>query len=254
MYTAERELEQEFERVTEMNKAMRSLAVAALIFGVTSIVNGAYAQDVRYSWLEFGVLGQDIDRSATSFDPILNQSVDIDVTDGNGLKFRGSVGTWKNFYAFFDFTTADPDVDAVVTNDQGTFPASDTFDFTTVRGGIGYKYSVGYKTDIIAEVNLDSVDYDFGSFAGEDFDLNEKDVGGLLGVRSMLNDDIEVRGHVRYTNLGDVDLTNRVFDSDVLYGVGIGYSLIRGLVITADYEAGEVSTWSVGFRLDLDED
>lgn len=237
-----------------MNEVLRTLSLAALLTALVSVSNVAHAQDVRYSWLEFGVLGQDIDRSATSFDPLLNQSVDIDAKDGNGLKFRGSVGTWKNFYAFFDFTTSDPDVDALVTNDQGEFPASDTFDFTTVRGGIGYKYSLTYKTDINLEVNLDSVDYDFGSFAGEDFDVNERDVGALLGVRSMLSDNLELRGHVRYTNVGDVDLTNKVFDSDVLYGVGVGYTLIRGLSVTADFEAGEVTTWSVGFRLDLDED
>ena len=70
----------------------------------------------------------------------------------------------------------------------------------------------------------------------------------------MLNDEFEVRAHVRYTNVGDVDLTNKVFDSDVLYGVGLGYTLIRGLSVTVDFEAGEIETWSVGFRLDLDED
>jgi hypothetical protein len=30
--------------------------------------------------------------------------------------------------------------------------------------------------------------------------------------------------------------------------------VIRGLSIVGDYESGEISSWSVGFRLDLDED
>ena len=237
-----------------MNKLLRTLASTAVIFVLISLAGGAYAQDVRYSWFEFGVLQQDVSRTATSFDPLLNQSVDINATDGNGLEFRGSVGTWMNFYAFFDFATADPDVQGTVTNDQGVFEASDTFDFTTIRGGLGYKFSITYKTDIVAEIGVDSTDYDFGSFAGEDFDIDEQDIGGLLGFRSMLNDDIELNAYARYTNVGDVDLTNKTFDSDVLYGVGIGYTLIRGLSVTASYEAGEVSTIAVGFRLDLDED
>jgi hypothetical protein len=39
-----------------------------------------------------------------------------------------------------------------------------------------------------------------------------------------------------------------------LFGVGLGFTIIRGLSVSVDYETGELSTWSVGFRLDLDED
>ena len=237
-----------------MNEVSRTLARAAIILGLVSATNIGHAQEVRYSWFDFGFMGQDVGRSATSFDPILSQTVDVTATDGTGIRFRGSVGTWYNFYGFFDFGTSDPSVIGVVSNDQGEFPAEDEFDLTTIRGGLGYKYSLTFKTDIIAEITYDSVDFDFGSFAGENFDIDEQDIGGLLGIRSMFNDELEVRAHARYTNVGDVDLTNRVFDSDLLYGVGLGYTVIRGLSITVDYEAGEIATWSVGFRLDLDED
>jgi len=237
-----------------MNKVSRSLAPAALLLVLMATMNVASAQDVRYSWFEFGFMGQDVSRSGSSFDPILNQGVDISATDGTGIRFRGSVGTWYNLYAFVNFDTTDPTVIGVVSNDQGQFPAEDKFDLTSLRGGIGYKYSLTYKTDIVAELGYDSVTYDFGSFAGEDFDVDKQDFGVLLGVRSMFNDDLEIRGHARFTNVGDVDLTNKTFDSDVLFGVGLGYTLIRGLSVTVDYELGEVKTWSVGFRLDLDED
>lgn len=237
-----------------MIKALRALLAAVLVLGVSLITSAAHAQDVRYSWFDIGFMGHDVSRSATSFDPVLNQTVDVTATDGTGVRFRGSVGTWHGLYAFFDFGTTDPKVIGAVINDQGEFPAEDKFDLTTIRGGLGYKYSLTFKTDIIAEVTYDSVDYDFGSFAGEDFDLDEQDVGGLLGVRSMFNDELEVRAHARYTNVGDVDLTNKAFDSDVLFGVGLGYTLIRGLSVTVDFETGEVDTWSIGFRLDLDED
>lgn len=237
-----------------MIKVSRTLSAAVLLLGFTAVPNGAHGQEVRYSWFDFGFMGQDVSRSATSFDPILNQSVDIVATDGTGIRFRGSVGTWYNIYAFFDFGTVDPTVTGVVTNDQGEFPAADEFDLTTVRGGLGYKYSLTFKTDIIVELAYDSIEFDFGSFAGEDFDVDEQDLGGLLGIRSMVNDELEIRAHARYTNVGDVDLTNKVFDSDVLYGIGLGYELIRGLSVTVDYETGEIETWSVGFRLDLDED
>ena len=45
-----------------------------------------------------------------------------------------------------------------------------------------------------------------------------------------------------------------MFDEDTLFGAGFGWQIIRGLSIVGDYEAGEFSNWSIGFRLDLDED
>lgn len=237
-----------------MSRVTRALALATVLLGQTWLIGDARAQDVRYSWLEIGVMGQDVSRAATAFDPIINQTVDIVATDGNGFRFRGSVGTWYNFFAFFDFGTTDPEVAGVVTNDQGQFPAADEFDLTTIRGGLGYRYPITYKTDIFAELSYDSVDYDFGSFAGEDFDFDKQDVGASLGIRSMFSDRLELYARARYTNVGDVDLTGKIFDSDVLVSVGLSFVLIRGLSVTADYETGELESWSVGFRLDLDED
>jgi hypothetical protein len=155
---------------------------------------------------------------------------------------------------FANFESSDPDVEAVVTNTQGTFLAEDTFDLTSARGGIGYKYSLNHRTDIVAELGYDSVDFDFGSFAGEDFDVDGQDVGASLGIRWMLNDDWEFRAHGRFTNVGDVNLTTKEFDSDVLAGVGLSYMPIRGFSFTLDYEGGQIETFSIGFRLDLNED
>ena len=70
----------------------------------------------------------------------------------------------------------------------------------------------------------------------------------------MLGDHLEVRATGRYTNVGAVDLSTGVLDSDTLFGVGFGYELVRGLSITGDYESGEFSSWNLGFRLDLSED
>ncbi|MCH7636271.1 MAG: outer membrane beta-barrel protein [Proteobacteria bacterium] len=237
-----------------MIATLRTTALAVVLLCSTVVMNSASAQDVRYAWFEFGVLGQDVQKTGSFFDLALNQSVDIDASDGAGTRFRGSIGPWRNYYTFFNFETADPKVEAVVTNTQGVFPAEDTFDLTSIRVGIGYKYSLNFKTDLIAEIAMDSVDYDFGSFAGEDFDISEKDVGGTLGVRYMLNDNFEIRAHARYTNVGDVNLTEKFFDSDILFGAGLGFTLIRGLSITLDYETGKIETVSIGFRLDLDED
>ena len=227
------------------------LGVALLL---TVVSSATVAQDLRYSWFEISYTGQDVDRDGTFADLVIGQTVDISGQDGSGIRFRGSVGTWNNLFAFVDFSSTDIDVDAVVNNALGQFTASDEFDFTTVRGGVGLRWPLNPKTDIYGAVSFDSTDFDFGSFAGENFDTDDKDVGFTLGIRTMVQDHIELRAHARHSGVGDVDLNAGEFDSDTLFSVGFGYELIRGLSITGDYESGEFSNWNIGFRLDLDED
>jgi len=224
----------------------------ALLLAVFS--SAAIAQDIRYSWFEIAYTGQDVDRDGTFADLVIGQTVDISTQDGDGIKFRGSLGTWKNLFTFIDFSSTDIDVDALVSNAQGQAAASDEFDFTTVRGGVGLRYPLNTKTDIYGAVSYDSTDLDFGSFAGEDFDTDDKDIGAIVGIRSLVRPRLELRASVRYSGVGDVDLTTGEFDTDTLFSAGFGYELVRGLSVTGDYEAGEFSSWNIGFRLDLDED
>ena len=226
--------------------------IAALLFVASS--SAAIAQDVRYSWFEIAYVQQDVGRNGTNTDSVIGQTVDVSANDGSGIKFRGSVGTWHNLFAFVDFNSSDIEVNALVSNSQGTFPAQDEFDFTAVSGGVGLRWPLTDSTDIYGALSYDSTDLDFGSFAGENFDAGDKDVGARLGIRSILKYKLELRASVRYSGVGDVDLNTGQMDADTLYSVGIGYELIRGLSISGDFESGEFSSWNIGFRLDLDED
>jgi Outer membrane protein beta-barrel domain len=226
--------------------------IAGVLF-LTTLSATATGQEVRYSWLDMSFMAQDVDRMGTQV-PIAGQTVEVDASDGSGVRFRGSIGTWHNLYLFIDYGATDIDVAALITNAGGQFPTEDEFDYTTVRGGIGLKIPLGGRTDIYGEVSYDSLDLDFGSFAGEDFDTDGQDAGGAIGLRTMLTDDLELRAYGRYTKVGNIDLNTGVFDDDTLFGAGFGWQIIRGLSIVGDYEAGEFSNWSIGFRLDLKED
>lgn len=228
-----------------------SMALAALL--LLFAAGPAAAQEIRYSWLDMSFMGQDIDRSGVQV-PIVGQSVEVAGSDGSGVRFRGSVGTWKNLYLFVNYASTDIDVDAVITNAQGVFEASDEFDFTSIRGGLGWKWSVFNKTDLFAEVSYDSTDFDFGSFAGENFDADAQEIGGALGFRTLFGDHFEVKVQGRYTDVGDIDLSTLEFDSDTLYSIGFAWNVIRGFSIVGDFESGEFSSYALGFRLDLDED
>ena len=230
---------------------VKSMAVLLIV----TASSGALAQDVRYSWFEVSFVQQDISKQGSKPSPVPGQTVDIDATDGHGIKFRASLGTWRNLFAFVDFNSSDITVDALVTNPGGEeFEGTDEFDYTAIRGGVGVKWSMTERADIYGAVTYDSADFDFGSFAGEDFDTGDKDVGAEVGYRSMIGDKFEIRLRARYSNVGNVDLTTGVLDSDTLFGVGFGYELVRGLSLIGDYETGEFSSWNIGFRLDLSED
>ena len=230
---------------------VRYLLVLALV-GCSYSVG---AQELRYSWLDMSFMAQDVSRSG-SLSPLPGQVVDIDVTDGAGVRFRGSVGTWKNLYLMVDYGSTDIDLTGLVSNSNTGFEETveDEFDYTTIRGGIGLRIPLRYDIDIFGELTYDSLDFDFGSFAGENFDMNRKEVGGTLGVRTMFGDHVQAYLHARYTAVGDADLTTGFFDTDTLVGVGVAWELIRGFALVGDYESGEFSNWSIGFRLDLSED
>lgn len=230
----------------------RGAAVASALLLVSS-TNLASAQEISYAWLDMSFISQEIDRGGVQV-PIPGQSVEIAGSDGDGIRFRGSVGAWKNLYLFVDYGSTDIDVDAIITNEQGVFEASDEFDFTSIRGGLGFKYSIFNNTDIFAEVSYDSTDFDFGSFAGEEFDIDAQEVGGALGFRTLFGDHFELKVQGRFTDVGDIDLNTMEFDSDTLYSIGFAWELIRGFSIVGDYESGEFSSYGLGFRLDLAED
>lgn len=231
----------------------RRALTGALLLCALSGPAGA-ADDLRYSWFQISYAYQDVSRSGTRSIPALNQTVDVDTDNGDGIDFRASLGTWRNFYLVGGFTSTDIDDQAVITNDQGTFQGSDQFDLTAIRGGIGYRYQLFFNTDIIAEASYDSLDFDFGSFAGENFDADDQGPGGLLGIRSLFKDRIELRAYGRYTSVGDVDLSSGDIDGDTLFGGGFGFTVVPGLSVTGDFEIGEIDTYTLGIRLDLSED
>jgi hypothetical protein len=233
---------------------MRSLQLLAT-FLLLAVGNTVAAQEIRYSWIDMSFMGQDIDR-AGSLTPLPGQTVDIAVTDGAGVRFRGSIGTWRNFYLMVDYGSTDIDLTGTVTNTDTGFiqEFADEYDVTSIRGGIGLKYTILDATDIYGEITYDSLSFDFGSFAGENFDMDRQDIGASLGVRTLIGRKfmVDVRG--RYTDVGDTNLTTGILDPDTLFGIGVAWEVIRGLSIVGDYEAGEINSWSIGFRLDLDED
>jgi len=238
---------------------MKPLPIRALLpfLVLLGMGDAGYAQEIRYSWLDMSFMAQDVSRAGTLPSPgIPDQIVDIAVADGAGVRFRGSIGTWHNLYLKLDYASTDIDLSGAVRNTSTGVesPFEDEFDYTSIRGGVGIKYSIFEKTDLFGELLYDSLDLDFGSFAGEDFDMGRQDIGGVLGVRTLFGDEFMLQLQARYTEMADADLTTGEFDSSAVFGVGFAWEFIRGFSIVGDLESGEFSSWALGFRIDLDEE
>lgn len=238
------------------SRVLRMLALATALSAM--LTAPAQAQEVRYSWLDLSYMAQDFGRSGSQVSAP-GQTVDVRGTDGDGVRFRGSIGTWKNLYLFVGYASTDIDDFGTITVDIPPNPptvslAEDEFDMTTVRSGVGMRFAISNTMDAVAELSYDSLDLDFGSFAVENFDTHDADIGAKLGVRKMFSDDLEVRAYARYSSVVDVDLNTGQFDSGTVFGAGFGWQIIRGISIVGDYESGQFSSWTIGFRLDLDED
>ena len=229
-------------------------AMCLSILASVMLSHSAAAQEIRYSWMDMSFTAQDVDRAGFLPSPgIPDQIIDVAVTEGSGVRFRGSLGTWKGFYLMVDYSSTDIDLTGSITNPTFTDDFADEFDFTMIRGGIGLKYSIFEATDIFGEITYDSLDFDFGSFAGEDFDMGGKGAGATLGVRTMFGHHFQMELRVRYSDVGDADLTGGFFEDDTPIGAGFAWEVIRGLSIVGDVEVGEFTNWSMGFRLDFDE-
>ena len=230
---------------------------APIVAGLAlALPQAARAEEPRYSFFEVQFTGQTLDRKGTQTQPELAQTVEIETDSGEGIAFFAGLGLWNNFYLFGDFVSTDIDNKAVITNDdpESPFRAGDEFDLTTLRGGVGYRFQLNFTTDIVGQLGYESLDLDFGSFAGENFDADDQGLSGLLGIRTILQDRFELHAHGRYSDVGDPDIGTGEFDSDILFGGGVGWQLVRGLWLRANYETGEIDTWGIGLRLDLSED
>lgn len=226
-----------------------------VVLAVSGLASQAHAQEIRYSWVDMSYMSQDMSREG-SLTPLPGQTVAIATSDGTGVHFRGSLAAWKNIYLMIDYASTDISLTGSVSNSNTGFVQefADEFDYTAIRGGVGLKYSIFDATDVFGELTYDSLGFDFGSFAGENFDMDRQEVGAALGVRTMFGRNWQFEARARYSNLGDADLTTGIFDSDVLFGVGFAWQVIRGLSIVGDVESGEFANLSLGFRIDLDED
>jgi hypothetical protein len=228
--------------MTRRSRSLPLLAAAAAVFAPI-----AGASELSYTYVDFQATSNKTDQAGAQV-PVPGQTVSVRTEDGDGISIGGAASIGERFYVGGRFQTAIIDVDGVITNPFGVTTARDNFDLIQSRLAFGYYRELRENLDLTVEGSLESTEYDFGSFAGESFDVRDEGVGMRVGFRWNPRQPLEVAGHVHHSPVGKANLTAGEFDSDTSIGVGVMWYFFQDLGIGLDYASGEVDSVAFSMR------
>lgn len=218
----------------------------AAVLGSLATVN-AGASELSYTFLDFRYVANDVTASGSQ-SPVPSQTVSSETQDGDGVAVGGSVAIGERFYFVGAYQSSIIDVKGVVTNPLGVTPVEDNFDLVQTSIGFGYQKELRPNFDLNAELTLDGMDYDFGSFAGEDFDTNDSGLGAKAGFRWNPIEKLEVNGFARWSEVGSPKIDTHEFEADTTVGFGINWYFIQDLGVGLNFESGDVETTTISMR------
>tara|TARA_B100001109_G_scaffold55587_2_gene44912 strand:+ start:14351 stop:14983 length:633 start_codon:yes stop_codon:yes gene_type:complete len=147
--------------------------ILASIFGALSL--NAFAASPSYDFVKAGYVQADIE-DAGDFEP-------------TGFQIQGFKSLNENVYLTGRYGQLGEDVSGV------------DIDLDYVSAGVGYRYGLTQNTDFFGEVTYEyvNIDVELDSISGED----DNGYGITAGVRSMLSEQFELRGAIRYIDIED---------------------------------------------------
>jgi hypothetical protein len=221
------------------------LAVAGLAAGM--LPQTVSASELSYTFMDFQAVDNTVDLTGRQ-SPVPGQTVDIAVTNGDGIAVAGSVAAGEHFFFGGSFSTSIIEVQGVVTSPLATVRVENEFDLVFSTLELGYQREIADNLDFVAELIYETANYDFGSLAGENFDLDDAGVGALLGFRWNPVPIFELSASARQSPVGTPSLTRRELTEDTLVAVGMRWYFFEDLALGFDYEAGEIETFAITLR------
>ena len=207
----------------------------------------ASASELAYTFLDFEALDTSVTAAGTKT-PVPGQTVRIETKDGDGIAVGGSLAVKKRFYMGGFYKSSIVDVVGEVSSPLTTVDLTDTFDLVQTNLSGGYILPVGDKLDLTFELSYESSNYDFGSFVGENFDLDDSGVGGLFGVRWNPHRAIELFITERYSQLAKPLLSEGRYESGSSVNVGLRWYFFENLGVGIEHESGEVDITTISMR------
>lgn len=143
--------------------------------------------------------------------------------DGNGFAVGGSVAFGDSWHVFADYASAELD---------------SFLDIDLIMIGGGYHVDLSSNTDVYAELGFAEADV---QFFGDDSGIVYR-----VGVRSMLEPNLELTASLGKMDLGDVDFGTE-------FAAGLWYTISGNLAVGAEARfADDVNRYGIGARLYFD--
>jgi len=214
---------------------------------LTFAAGRATASDLSYTFLDFQYIEQTVDASGTQR-PVPQQTVNVVTSDGEGISVAGSLSIGDHFYVSGLFQSSIIGVEGVIESPGLVTVVDEDFDLMNSRVGFGYRLELGDNFDIVTELSYDSSEYDFGSFAGENFDSADSGVGASAGFRWNPTPPLELFAFASYSSVGKIDLDRLEFDSDSFFTVGARWYFFEDLGLSLEYRNGQAETFTLSMR------
>jgi hypothetical protein len=222
---------------------------ATIAAGLTLLlgVSTAGASDLSYTYIDFQALDDNVNAGGSQM-PVPGQIVTIQTGSGSGIAVGGSAAIGQRFFISGIYKSSIADVTGTVESPLTTVGVDDEFDLTLGRLSFGYVLPIGDSLDLTAEVSYDSGTYDFGSFAGENFDVDDSGVGFHVGFRWNPRPELELFAIGRHSPVANTNLETREFESGTIIHAGVRWYFFQDLGLGLEYESGEVERLAISMR------
>jgi hypothetical protein len=207
----------------------------------------ASASELSYTFL-------DVQRPETTVDatgvqtPVPGQTVKINALDGKGIAVGGSLALVHGLYFGGSYRSSIIDVTGSISSPLVTVNVTDTFDLVVSSLAFGYAHEFGDNFDLIAEISYDFSNYDFGSFAGENFDIEDSGAGARLGFRWNPATPVELYLFGKYSPVAKALLSEGTFEKGNSAILGVRWYFFENLGVGIEYDSGEVDTTTISMR------
>lgn len=224
------------------------LAVWVIVAAAPSLA--ARATDLSYTFLDFESLDNTVEKTATQ-SPLPGQTVQIQTSGGRGIAAAGSYLFGEKFYFSGYYRSSVIDYSGVVTSPIATDHASGTFDIVASNLSLGYVHKFGDRLDFTADVGFESSFYDFGSIAGENFDLKDSGAGARIGFRWNPRKPVELFVTAHYSSVEKADLSAHRYDAGTSVSAGVRWYFFENLGVGIEHESGDVDVTTISMRFNF---
>ena len=227
-----------------MNARTKILSAA---IGSACTAMPAAASELSYTFLDIGAAAVE-----TSLDgdrmPAPGQTVSVGVTDGDGLTVGGSLAIGRRFFVAASNETAVVSVDAFVASPLATALLGGNVDRIASRAAVGYVQPIGANFDFVFELAYETVEYDFGSFAGESFDVDEGGAGLGVGFRWNPRPALELFAMAYGSETVEGDLTAGTLEAGTRALAGARWYFFEDLGLGLDFRSGDADSVNLSLR------